>query len=161
MDQDKLPHRNLYTRIKASAKGVGLFAIRDIPCGTILFVGDVGHTVMIPVSIVDNIADHEVRRMYIDFCPVVNNHFVAPRDFNQITMSWYLNHSDTPNVVAIPELQFVTSRFVAAGEELTADYKTYSDHAGKYVAAWHDMQSILERREKPKPTAAETGGAPV
>jgi hypothetical protein len=142
MDQDKLPHRNLYTRIKASPKGVGLFAIRDIPCGTPLFVGDIGGTVKVPVSVVESIADPEVRQMYIDFCPVVGNAFVAPRDFNQITMSWYLNHSDTPNVTVIPELQFVTSRFVRAGEELTADYKTYSDHAGKYVAAWYDMQSI-------------------
>jgi hypothetical protein len=141
MDQDALPHRNLYTRIKAASKGVGLFAIRDIPCGTSLFVGDIGRTVRIPVSVVESIADLEVRQMYIDFCPVVGNDFVAPSDFNQITMSWYLNHSDTPNVTVIPELQFVASRFVPAGEELTADYKSYSDHAGKYIAAWHDRQS--------------------
>jgi uncharacterized protein len=106
MDQDKLPHRNLYTRIKASPNGVGLFAIRDIPCGTTLFVGDVSHTVRVPVSVVESITDPEVRQMYIEFCPVVGNHFVAPSDFNQITMSWYLNHSETPNVVVVPELQF-------------------------------------------------------
>jgi uncharacterized protein len=63
---------------------------------------------------------------------------VAPSDFNQITMSWYMNHSDTPNVTATPELQFVTLRFVPAGEELTADYTTYSGHAGKYAAAWNE-----------------------
>jgi uncharacterized protein len=136
MDQDQLPHRNLYTRIKASSKGVGLFAIRDIPRGTKLFVGDVGHTVKIPISDVERIAEAEVRRMYIDFCPVIDNYFVAPSDFNQMTMSWYLNHSETPNVAVISELQFVTSTFVAAGEELTADYKTYSEHAVKYVTAW-------------------------
>jgi hypothetical protein len=139
MDSDTLPHRNLYTRIKASSKGVGLFAIRDIPCGTKLFVGDVGHTVKIPVFDIDSIDDPEVRRMYIDFCPVVDNHFVAPSDFNQMTMSWYLNHSETPNVMVSPELQLSTSTFVAAGDELTADYKTYSNHAVKYVAAWHDI----------------------
>jgi uncharacterized protein len=138
MDQDALPHRNLYTKIKASPKGVGLFAIRAIPCGTPLFVGDIGSTVRIPASVVESIADPEMRRMYIDFCPVVGNDFVAPSDFNQITMSWYMNHSDTPNVTATPELQFVTSRFVPAGEELTADYTTYSGHAGKYAAAWNE-----------------------
>jgi hypothetical protein len=136
MDQDQSPHRNLYTRIKASSKGVGLFAIRDIPKGTKLFVGDVGHTVKILRSDVEKLHDLEVRRMYIDFCPVIDNHFLAPSDFNQMTMSWYLNHSDTPNVMVTPELQFVTAKFVTVGEELTADYTTYSDHAVKYVATW-------------------------
>jgi uncharacterized protein len=137
VDKDKLPHRNLYTRIKSSSRGVGLFAIKDIPQGTMLFVGDLGDTVKVPVSEVEAIADLEVRRMYIDFCQIVDNHFVAPNDFNRMTMGWYLNHSDTPNVVVDSQLQCMASTFVAAGNELTADYRTYSDHAAKYVAEWH------------------------
>jgi hypothetical protein len=137
MRKDQLPHRNLYTRIKASSTGVGLFAIRDIPKGTKLFVGDVGNTIRISVSDVNKIDDAEVRRMYTDFCPVVGNYFVAPSDFNQITMSWYLNHSDEPNVTVVPELQFFTVRFVLLGEELTTDYTTYSDHALTYIRTWN------------------------
>ena len=34
------PHCNLYTRLKACAHGVGVFAIRDIPAGMRLFKGD-------------------------------------------------------------------------------------------------------------------------
>jgi uncharacterized protein len=136
VNQDKLPHRNLYTRIKASQKGVGLFAIRDIPQDTQLFVGDFSDIIKVPVSEVEAIADLELRQMYIDFCPVVDDHFVAPSDFNQMTMSWYLNHSDTPNVVVDPQFQCTTSTFVAAGDELTADYTTYSDHAANHLAAW-------------------------
>jgi hypothetical protein len=142
MDQDQLPHRNLYTRIKSSTNGVGLFAIRDIPQGTRLFVGDIGQTVQIPVSEIEKIDNPELRRMYVDFCPVINNHFVAPSDFNQMTMSWYLNHSDTPNVTALPELQFVTSRFVAVAEELTVDYTTFSVCATTHVGAWRDRKLI-------------------
>jgi uncharacterized protein len=136
MSEDQPPHRNLYTRIKASSKGVGLFAIRSIPKGTQLFVGDVGNTVRILVSTVDKISDAEVRQMYTDFCPVVDNYFIAPSDFNQMTMSWYLNHSSEPNVKVVPELRFVTSRFVPVGEELTANYTTFSDHASAYVRTW-------------------------
>lgn len=117
-----------------------MFAIRDIPKGTRLFVGDVGQTVRIPVPDVETLGDPELRQMYLDFCPVVDNHFVAPIDFNQMTMSWYLNHSDAPNVTALRELQFVTSRVVAAGEELTVDYTAFSDHASGYVAAWRDCK---------------------
>jgi hypothetical protein len=139
MSEDQPPHRNLYTRIKASSKGVGLFAIRSIPKGTPLFVGDVGNTVRISVSTVDKISDAEVRQMYADFCPVVDNYFIAPSDFNQMTMSWYMNHSDEPNVTVVPELQFVTSRFVPVGEELTTNYTTFSDHASVYVRTWNTL----------------------
>ena len=140
MTLDQPPHLNLYTRIKASSKGVGLFAIRSIPKDTKLFVGDVSDTIRILVSEVDKIADAEVRQMYVDFCPVVGDYFVAPSDFNQMAMSWYLNHSEEPNVTVVPELQFVTSRFVPAGEELTANYTTYSDHALAYVRMWDNVQ---------------------
>jgi uncharacterized protein len=108
MSEDQPPHRNLYTRIKASSKGVGLFAIRGIPKGTQLFVGDVGNTIRILVSTIDKISDAEVRQMYTDFCPVVDKYFIAPSDFNQMTMSWYMNHSNEPNVTVVPDLQFVT-----------------------------------------------------
>jgi hypothetical protein len=128
-----LPHYNLYTRIKVSANGVGVFAIRDIPEGTPLFAGDVGETVAIPVFEVEAIADEEVRRMYTDFCPVINGCFVAPKDFNQITMEWYLNHSDEPNVAALKDLRFIASRFIPKGEELLSDYTTYSAHAPDFL----------------------------
>jgi uncharacterized protein len=130
------PHHNLYTRIKVAAHGVGVFAIRDIPEGTPLFAGDAGETVAIPVSEVETIADEEVRRMYTDFCPVINGCFVAPRDFNQITMGWYLNHSAEPNVAASEDLRFIASRFIPRGEELLSDYRTYSAHAPDFVGRW-------------------------
>ena len=130
------PHHNLYTRIKVSANGVGVFAIRDIPQGTPLFAGDVGETVAIAVSEVEAIADEEVRRMYTDFCPVINGCFIAPKDFNQITMGWYLNHSAEPNVAASEDLRFIASRFIPKGEELLSDYTTYSAHAPDFVGRW-------------------------
>ena len=133
-----LPHHNLYTRIKVSANGVGVFAIRDIPEGAPLFAGDIGETVAIAASEVEAIADEEVRRMYTDFCPVVNGCFVAPKDFNQITMGWYLNHSAEPNVAASEDLRFIASRFIAKGEELLSDYTTYSAHAADFVRRWKE-----------------------
>ena len=42
------PHCNLYTRLKACAHGVGVFAIRDIPAGMRLFKGDSGTIVRVP-----------------------------------------------------------------------------------------------------------------
>jgi SET domain-containing protein len=133
-----MPHRNLYTRLKASAHGVGVFAIRDIPAGMRLFEGDLASVVRVSRQTVDQIKDAELRRMYFDFCPTHENAFIAPADFNQITMSWYMNHSSDPNVRADAELRFVTSRPIHSGEELTTDYTTFSEHASTTIARWPD-----------------------
>ena len=133
---DIIPHRNLYTRLKAAANGVGVFAIRDIPNGLRLFVGDTGPVVRVPRAVVDQIQDVEVRRMYFDFCPMQDNNFIAPRDFNQLTMAWYMNHSIDANVKIDESLQFSARRAIAIGEELTTDYTSFSEHALYLVAQW-------------------------
>jgi uncharacterized protein len=131
------PHCNLYTRLKACAHGVGVFAIRDIPAGMRLFKGDSGMIVRVPRSAVDRIADPELRRMYFDFCPSVDDVFIAPADFNLLTMEWYLNHSANPNVAADHNMQFSSCRPIAAGEELTTDYASFSDHSPALVSQWN------------------------
>jgi uncharacterized protein len=136
MAMSSAPHRNLYTRLRAGPTGVGVFAIRDIPAGTVLFVGDTGATTRVPVEDVERIEDGEIRQMYFDFCPVVDGAFVAPRDFNQLTMGWYLNHSDDPNVLCEQGLRFVVRRLVAKGEELKVDYATFSESAAAAVESW-------------------------
>jgi len=130
------PHRNLHTRLYPSKDGIGVFAIRDIPKGTRLFVGDTGETVPVPQLEVEQITDEEVRRMYTDFCPLVDGHYIAPVDFNQMTMGWYLNHSSDPNVMVLENMCFVASKFIAKGAELCTDYTTYSESAKDYVKDW-------------------------
>ncbi len=132
-----LPHRHLLTRIKPSLRGgVGVFAIRGISAGTRLFVGDKGKVVCVLKRDVERISDSEIRRMYTDFCPINGRYYIAPANFNQITMSWYLNHSDEPNVRVLEDMQFVALTSVAPGEELTTDYTTFSYHAHKHVKRW-------------------------
>ena len=131
------PHENLYTRIMVSSDGIGVFAIRDIPEGTRLFVGDLGETVAVPMEEVEAIADAEIRRMYLDFCPLVDGCYVAPPDFNQMTMSWYLNHSSAaPNVAMLNDLHLVASKLIRKGEELRTDYRTFSAHASDHLKTW-------------------------
>ena len=86
----------------------------------------------------EQIEDPAIRQMYFDFCPVVDGFLIAPADFNQITMGWYLNHSDRPNVVVRDDLHFSTRTRIAAGEELTADYSTYSEQTAAFIRSGHD-----------------------
>lgn len=138
LDASRSPHKDLYTRIMASPNGIGVFAIRDIPEGTRLFVGDRARTVSVPVKEVEAIADDEIKRMYVDFCPLIDGHYVAPENFNQITMSWYLNHSTEPNVTMLRDLNLVASKLIRKGEELRTDYTSFSEHASDYVRCWVD-----------------------
>lgn len=132
-----VPHRNLYTRLKVSSNGVGVFAIREIKKGFRLFEGDNGVAVRVPQAVVDEIPDVEIRQMYVDFCPRSDGNFITPIEFNEMTMSWYMNHSLNANVMADEDLQFTASRTIAVGEELTIDYSTLSDHAAAGIANWN------------------------
>lgn len=136
-EAEPVPHRHLYTRLRTSpGKGVGVFAIRDIPQGCNPFIGDDAGSTWVPAATVDAIADVEVRRMYLDFCPLVDDRYLAPLDFNRMTVAWFMNHSDKPNMTSDANVDFRAKRLIFAGEELTADYRSYSDHAEAFVALW-------------------------
>jgi len=50
------------------------------------------------------------------------------KGLNAIDISFFLNHSNEPNMVAIKEgEEFVAKRDIKTGEELTVDYDTYDD----------------------------------
>ena len=131
-----LPHDGLYTRIGRSRHGIGVIAIRDIAPGVEPFAGDYGATVRIPAATVDAIEDDEIKRMYLDFCPLHNGAFIAPANFNQLTIGWHVNHSDRPNLKVDDQMRFIASALIAKGEELTTDYATYSESAKAMIATW-------------------------
>ncbi|MGD1046719.1 MAG: SET domain-containing protein-lysine N-methyltransferase [Bacteroidota bacterium] len=123
------PHYGVYTRIRPSQHdkgGVGVFAIIDIPKGTSIFYGDTEELLWknekdIPRQPV------EIRKLYDDFCVIENDQYGCPRNFNQMTIAWYLNHSKRPNVVCNKDFDFIANKDVKAGEELTVDYRTYNN----------------------------------
>jgi hypothetical protein len=126
---------NVYCRIQTSPiHGVGVFAVRDVPRGTNPFVT---HAKVEVVAIPEKeIMENEkipraVRDTVGAFYVVQNgNIYCDARSFNEINISYFLNHSDKPNLDAKEvdeETVFTANRDIRAGEELTADYATYSD----------------------------------
>jgi hypothetical protein len=142
------PHDGVYTRLRRSPiSGIGVFAIRDIPEGTYIFEPDNGKLMYVPESTVENLwvtsqlagndiqrAEAEtqaVKQLYKDFCVLKNGKYACPDSLNNLAPSWFLNHSELPNVAADLSLRFYATRDIKSGEELTTDYGTYSE--GKAV----------------------------
>lgn len=128
--------KNVYCRLKPSSiHGVGVFAIRDIPAGTNPFEEIVSShpKPWIPVpkkdvfdnpEILDEVKDM-VRAFFTTEGDVV---YLPPCSLNEITIDCFCNHSDNPNLEWHEDAcVFISKRPIAAGEELTSDYRTYSE----------------------------------
>jgi len=131
-DKHKDPHEQVYTRLRPSPiHGVGVFAIKKIKRDTPLFAGDNEEMLWIEEGPVRRIRG-EIRKLYDDF-PVIDKErrYGCPRNFNRLTMSWYLNEpksGDRPNVYCDPEgYDFFALRDIKPGEELTLKYEDYSE----------------------------------
>lgn len=144
------PHHSLYTRLGTSpGKGIGVFAIRVVPQGTNPFAGDAAPTVPVPVARVEAIEEAAVRQIYLDFCPVVDGAFIAPANLNLLTASWYMNHSEQPNVGCDSTIMFAAMRDIAVGEELTVDYRQFSDWARQRHAEGRSLFDNAEANAAP------------
>ena len=123
------PHEGVYARIgRSRIHGVGVFAIRPIKKGTHIFHGDDDEIVWVEKSQLRGLP-REIKRLYQDFSIVrrKGNVYGCPENFNRLTVAWYLNCSPHPNVRCDAEYRFFALRDIEAGEELTVDYKAYSE----------------------------------
>jgi len=66
-----------------------------------------------------------LQKLYEDFCPIKDDKYLCPTNFNKLTLAWYLNHSNSPNVDCNENYMFYANRDIKIGEELTVDYSTY------------------------------------
>lgn len=132
--QEKKQHiltllQNTYCRLRASKiQGVGVFAIRDIPKGINPFEG---------AQLVDSclFEKQELAALPAEVQEMVNDFFVTDENgqidipeygLNGIDVSFFINHSKTPNLITHDESEtFETAHEIKKGEELTADYSTY------------------------------------
>ena len=126
-----LPHEDVYTRLgRSQFGGIGVIAIIPIPAGTNIFneAPDDGETyIEVPKDEVENLPPH-MKQLYDDFAVLDNGIYYCPKSFNEITPSYFLNHSKKPNVECRkPEYIFFSLRDIEPGEELLVDYDTYDD----------------------------------
>lgn len=126
--------KNTFCRIKPSAiSGVGVFAIRDIPADTNIFIGQ-GKQQWHTISMKDlEFLDPEVKQMIDDFFVIEKDKTVRIPEggLNGMDISNFLNHSDNPNVRPIAgedesiSIGFISLRSIKKGEEITVSYSSF------------------------------------
>jgi hypothetical protein len=100
--------------------GVGVFAITEILRNFILFQDVSADTTHIPFT---KIHDDAVKKHLASICISDSVGIYLSRTYNNINMSYYINHSDTPNVYHdLKQDKYVTIRSILPGEELTCTY---------------------------------------
>ena len=123
------PHEGVYARIgRSRVHGVGVLGIRDIPAGTLVFLGESERITWVSRAAVRRLPA-PVRSLYEDFGMVWGDKLAVPPSLNMLSVGWYVNHSDRPNVEAGDDGRFRALRRIRKGEELTADYRTFVDEA--------------------------------
>src|SRR3989344_5915922 len=108
--------------LKPSGTGVGVFAAHAISAGTYLrlFGTDDGNEEMlrdkkdVPVAFQGYVLDRPEEKV------------LAPRDFGQMHIGWYLNHSVSPNAEH-KDLRWYSARDITEGEEILIDYNTLGE----------------------------------
>jgi SET domain-containing protein len=123
----RTPHDDVYVRIgPSSIHGVGVIAIRDIPAGTLVFRGESERIVWVSRSLVRRLPK-AIRDLYEDFAALSGSWLGVPPSLNRLSVGWYVNHADLPNLEAGDDDRFRAVRRIRMGEELTADYRTIAD----------------------------------
>ncbi len=131
MDKIKTLHflKNTYCRIKPSKiGGVGIFAIRDIPKNTNIFLGQNEQKwYRFKIEELNNLPQG-VMNMIDDFFVIEKDKtvLIPERGLNSIDISFFLNHSKKPNTKTIDEGNtFFSLREIKKGEEITVSYISY------------------------------------
>lgn len=131
-NENNLPHFGVYTRLGVSQiHGVGVFAIKDISKGVNIFSVDDKSMVWVDKKDIEN-TDSEIKKLYDDFCIIKNNKFGCPKNFNVLTVGWYINSSTNPNVEIHEDENFYAIRDIKKGEELLSNYDLYSDEENRF-----------------------------
>jgi len=125
--------KNIYCRLQPSpAHGIGVFAIRDIPKGVNPFLGSRApkwRNFKCEDIMSNPCISFEVKEYMRAVYPIRKGILRLPlHSLNAVDISYFLNHSDIPNMGSIDESDdFIALRDIQKGEELFADYRMYSD----------------------------------
>ncbi len=133
--------KETYCRLMPSEiQGVGVFAVKDIPKSANPFP-DVPKQKWVAFKESDFAkAPIGIKKMLSAFfvSDKKGKIFIAEGGLNNIDISFYINHSKSPNLITRDDGEnFITRRKIKKGEELTVDYSTYAPDFQESLANGH------------------------
>src|SRR5688572_25001879 len=95
--------RDIYLQLRPSpVHGIGVFAIRDIPKGCRdMFSKDEAEWVKIPLAEVELMPDYLKKLVENYFLFDDQYYYIEKSGFKKPDLSYFLNHSDNPNIISI------------------------------------------------------------
>ena len=119
------PHKGVFTRLGVSSiHGVGLFAIQDIPAGTLISFGDEEKPTWVSRKEVEQLSP-ELQKLYFDMCVEEEGCLAAPKSFNVMSLMYFANHSATPNAYENTEGDSFALVDIKKGDEITFNYDRF------------------------------------
>ena len=130
-DRAPLPHERVWARIGVSRiHGVGAIATRPIPAGTNVFENDQREILWIEMAAIATLPEESPeRRFYTDFGIRDGDRIGCPPSFDLLSVGWYVNEpspGEEANLRASDDYELFAARDIAAGEEFTIRYTTFS-----------------------------------
>ncbi len=100
--------------------GVGVFAAEKIKKGILMSLFEKDDFRFIRVDQIKKIGIPEkfIRKYSIQF----PDGYSSPKNFNRMSIGWYLNHSASPNVFRNANYDYFAMRNIKRNEELTINY---------------------------------------
>jgi SET domain-containing protein len=105
-------------------QGVGLFAVKNLAMGEEVPIWDQLDMRFFEVPPPEDKLFHAVFHHY---CIRTKCGYYGPKDFLKMSIGWYINHSDTPNLEERLENEtwrYYAKTAIAQGEEVAMDYRT-------------------------------------
>lgn len=127
--------------------GLGVFAVGDIPAGTVWWSADLSDTITISRAQFEALAESASSPATDALMSGIQEYSIYLGALDLMVFipdnGRYVNHSDTPNSgasVVGTELRSVALRDIAAGEEIVEDYGTYDHCPWQGIAPeFHDV----------------------
>ncbi len=116
--------------LKPSSHGVGVFATHNIKQGTYLRLFSKQDEGVNPDR---ELPKEDVPASFRGYCVDRGDTVICPRDFGEMPIGWYLNHSRTPNARHSnlkEDYLWYASRDILAGEEILVDYNSLEEPPG-------------------------------
>jgi SET domain-containing protein len=116
----------VYLKPSTVCDGVGVFALRDIPDNTYLFYDMAPDVDFFRWDMVSHLHPNVITQLK-NLCMHNEDGFYLSRTYNNMSFSHYVNHSDTPNAIYLPEIKrWKTSKAISTGEEILTKYNSHN-----------------------------------